>query len=769
MNSAPFAESRTDGDGADGHWLSPLRYALLLGLMVFAAFPEIVLGRRTFFFRDYAVFTYPLAFYQRQCFWHGELPLWDPYLFFGIPFLAQWNTISLYPPALFYLLLPLPWSLSFFCLGHLFLAGLGMYCLVRHWTHNNLAAAIAGTSFSFSGMALNALMWHCTIAAFAWMPWVVLWVERGWMQGGRAVIAAILIASLQMLTGSPEMVLFTWIVLGCLALAQLFRTPANRWNISVRFALVIFGVSGLAAIQLLPFLECLRHSLRAKGYTLAYAMPAWGWINLLVPAFRAWQHPAGVLCQPQQDYTTSYYLGVGVLWLIMWTFWRVRNSRVSIMALLFVASLLLALGNHVPGFGWMFEHLPWLALMRFPVKFAYLATFTGTFGLGLGIAELHGQSWKRLAAEQLFLRGLGLLLLLVLVLIACWAALRPAPWENSLATLRNALGRALMLLLFWFVLRALAKTTSSRWQQGLALGLVLVVWLDGITHCPRQNPTVDPSVYRPGLLNNQGDLTNPPRLGQGRVYLRQQDANRLVTMELAEATSIVVSYRLAHYLNCPLLDEVPSCFGLYPLYLADSGAVMMAMQGAPDQDIPHLSDFLGIAWINAQGKCFEWLPRHSHLPMITAGQTPVFLGRDETLSLISSADFKPSEMVCLSPKARALLSSSSYGKARVLSMDVHPSRIHFEVETDPDQHAMAVIAQSFYPGWKAYVDLKPTALWHANYAFQALQIPPGRHQVTIQFEDAALKWGALVSGLCGAVLTIMWLCLRPKAGPTPAP
>jgi hypothetical protein len=47
----------------------------------------------------------------------------------GLPFLAQWNTMTLYPLSLFYLLLPLSWSLGVFCLGHLFLGGMGMYFL----------------------------------------------------------------------------------------------------------------------------------------------------------------------------------------------------------------------------------------------------------------------------------------------------------------------------------------------------------------------------------------------------------------------------------------------------------------------------------------------------------------------------------------------------------------------------------------------------------------------------------------------------------------
>src|SRR4051812_27003463 len=95
--------------GAAGDWLTPGRFALVLAGLILAAFPQVVLGLQTFVVRDFGFFAYPLANFQRECFWHGELPFWNPYNNCGIPFLAQWNTMPLYPPALIYLVLPLGW------------------------------------------------------------------------------------------------------------------------------------------------------------------------------------------------------------------------------------------------------------------------------------------------------------------------------------------------------------------------------------------------------------------------------------------------------------------------------------------------------------------------------------------------------------------------------------------------------------------------------------------------------------------------------------
>src|SRR5712675_1005209 len=208
------------GDHFAEKLFTPVRFGLLLALLIFAAFPQVLLGLQTFVIRDFGFFVYPLAHFQRECFWRGELPFWDPYNNCGVPFLAQWNTMPLYPPSLIYLLLPLTWSLSFFCLLHLWFAGIGMFFLARRWTGNNFAAAFAGTMFAFNGFTLNLIMWPSHLATFAWMPWVVLAMEGAWRDGGRKIFLAGIVCAMQMLAGGPEIILFTWLVLLALWLQQ---------------------------------------------------------------------------------------------------------------------------------------------------------------------------------------------------------------------------------------------------------------------------------------------------------------------------------------------------------------------------------------------------------------------------------------------------------------------------------------------------------------------------------------------------------------------
>ena len=64
--------------------------------------------------------------------------------------------------------------------------------------------------------------------------------------------------------------------------------------------------------------------------------------------------------------------------------------------------------------------------------------------------------------------------------------------------------------------------------------------------------------------------------------------------------------------------------------------------------------------------------------------------------------------------------------------------------------------------YDAYVDGKPTRLLRANYAFQALEVPGGRHHVGVAYQDRAFCAGAVLSliGILGCL--IGWWLARSK-------
>src|SRR5580698_7280332 len=357
------------------NWFTPARFGFLLALLVFASFPQVILGLQTFVGRDYGFFAYPLAHFQKDCFWHGQIPFWDPYNNCGVPVLAQWNTMPLYPPSLIYLLLPLTWSLSFFCLLHLWFGGLGMYFLARKWTGSDFAAAFAGVAFTFSGLTLNLLTWPSHTATWSWMPWVVLVVEGAWREGGRKIFIAAICGALQMLAGGPEIIFFTWLILLALWIQQLVKNEFPR-NTFWRFPLIVGLVILLSAAQLLPFLDFVAHSQRGTGYAdLRWSMPGRGLANFLVPMAFGRILGEGIFFQSGQYWTSSYYVGLGTLWLALLAVWKCRDRRVCLLAIIAGVAIIFALGAHTPVFPVLRKIIPQLSFVTYPVKYLLLVAF----------------------------------------------------------------------------------------------------------------------------------------------------------------------------------------------------------------------------------------------------------------------------------------------------------------------------------------------------------------------------------------------------------
>ncbi|HTG43290.1 MAG TPA: hypothetical protein VK633_02040, partial [Verrucomicrobiae bacterium] len=314
------------------HWLTPRRFGVVLGLALLAAFSQVLLGLGTFFYRDYGVLGYPFIFHSHQSFWRGELPLWNPLSNCGTPFLAQWGTMTLYPFSLFYLIFPLPWSLSYFCFAHLALGAFGMYFLARRWAGNPFGCGLAGLGFVFNGVTFSCLLWPNYAAAMGWMPWVVLWTERSWREGGRWTVAAAVGAAMQMLTGVPEITLFTWLILSALWCQAFFRGEVARGKLARRMTVVILVAAGLCAAQLLPFFDLLAHSQRDRSFSNSrWPMPGWGWANILVPLFHCFESSQGPFFQYGQEFLSSYYPGMTLLVLALCALWRTPDTRARLL------------------------------------------------------------------------------------------------------------------------------------------------------------------------------------------------------------------------------------------------------------------------------------------------------------------------------------------------------------------------------------------------------------------------------------------------------
>ena len=745
---------------------SPARFGIFLALLIFAAFPQVILGVETFVARDYGFFVYPLAHFQKECFWRGELPFWNPYNNCGVPFLAQWNTMPLYPPSLIYLMLPLGWSLSFFSLLHVWLAGLGMFFLARRWTGNSFAAAFAGTVFAFNGFTLNLIMWPSHIATFSWMPWVVLAVERAWREGGSRIPLAAFAGAMQMLAGGPETIFLTWLILSALWLQQFIKAETPRAVMLLRFPMVVVLIFALSAAQLLPFLDLVAHAQRETGYTdLRWSMPGSGLANFLVPMAFGSTATEGIFFQSGQYWTSSYYLGIGTLWLALMTVFCIRQRRIGLLSMIAIIALLCALGENTPFYPLVRKLIPQLSFITYPVKFVMVVVFVAPLLAALALANffpaLDGEKEQTIRMPKNVpkrLMAIGAVLLVLIGGIVIWTQHASSTGGEAHAALINGISRTAFLILTGGILFAMTRKMESPLLRSAPLLLILVAWADVFTHEPKQNPTVMPGVYEANLARTKLAMNPQPELGGSRAMLSPQAALELTRFGLSNSKDNFLAKRIGYCANVNLLDAVPKVDGFFSLTPREFDSLLSVIYSAANGKWSELEAFMGVSQYTSPTNNLAWQPRTNFLPLVTVGQKPVFLDDTNTLWTFGRNDFDPASTVFLPPETKSLVSVSNETTAKVLNSKFTTHSVDFE--TQAAAPTLATIAQTYYHNWHAEIDGQPAPLLRANVAFQAVQVPAGTHHVHLFYRDRAFMIGLIISICSWVGCLISCLVLR---------
>ncbi len=159
----------------------------------------------------------------------GHLPLWNPYLFLGVPFLANPQAAVLYP-----LHWPLIWlrpeqALVWSALLHVWLAAGCTYTFGRRSLRLSWAAAwLAGAIFGFGGFTLARVENINQLNALAWLP-ASLWLldetarAAGWRLRIRRGSALAVVLALQILAGHTQTLFINGVGIGLWAVYPLLR------------------------------------------------------------------------------------------------------------------------------------------------------------------------------------------------------------------------------------------------------------------------------------------------------------------------------------------------------------------------------------------------------------------------------------------------------------------------------------------------------------------------------------------------------------------
>ncbi len=236
-----------------------------------------------------------------------QLPLWDPYLFSGHPFLANGQHSALYPLTWIFFFVPAPRAFGLFVTIQLGLAGIWMYLFGRVIGARYHGAFLAGLVFQFSGFLVISAVHPMIVAAASWLPLLLalvdLTVRRAPFLGQKQAflpwaIFGALGLGLQILAGHAEMTYFVLLVTAAFAGWRLAHTMLTQPRATWR-SVVLKPVAGLAimvglglalgTVQLLPLYEVVKSSFRQDAVTLndvlGWAYPKRRVLTFLVPNF----------------------------------------------------------------------------------------------------------------------------------------------------------------------------------------------------------------------------------------------------------------------------------------------------------------------------------------------------------------------------------------------------------------------------------------------------------------------------------------------------
>ena len=87
-----------------------------------------------------------------------------------------------------------------------------------------------------------------------------------------------------------------------------------------------------------------------------------------------------------------------------------------------------------------------------------------------------------------------------------------------------------------------------------------------------------------------------------------------------------------------------------------------------------------------------------------------------------------------------------------------------DIRLDSAQPGFLVISEWYYPGWQAELDGRRVPIHRANYAFQAVQVPAGRHRVVVRYVAWLEGLGVLASALALALAGLLAWRWRPAVG-----
>ncbi len=803
---------------------------------IWVLYPEIVFQGKVFVSSD-SQSAVSFAAAGNRSLAQGEYPVWNPYLFCGMPsFGSMAYTPWIYPVNWiikpFRAVLPLPeytWLLF-----HTLATGFGVFLLLRD---RGVGAAVSiGAGMLMMWMpnlvAIGANGHGSQACAVAYLPYALLFWDRFW-RGHRPVASAAALAitlGFSMLRSHLQVSYYTYALValhllffGTMAIVDAARKravgpaplPASlasrvrrsgdaTWAgafadvgySAVAMAIVVGASLLICAVLYLPVHDYAKYSIRgasesgglAYGYATNWSLHPSEMLTFLVPFSFGFGKELYFGHMPFTDYPN--YLGVVVLALAVVAVLRVRTRFVAFLAFVAVVATLVSFGKFFPVlYDPLFKFAPYFSKFRVPVMVLIVQQLAVVllFAIGLDhvVRSTQADKASRRRAVRFAIAG-GVVFVAAILSNGFWSGgfandIAPRVHGSNDPSTRLTIARmvgeflakdvvqvagiALLLALAYFAFAASRIRAVVFVCIVLALAMVDYYRVDRLILHPEEFRKHDG--YR--IIRDRSTTDAYTGTDDTIEYLRAQSGTfRIFPLDGVDNLTTSPSFMSNRY----MVFGIASVGGYQPAKLSAYDEFLRAVEFGVANWRLHLLDMMGAryfvssvrlqdhpslapVWVgdDHDGNARAIYENKSAFPRAwVAGEYTVATGQDALAALAEGrVDLRHTVVLAEEPSPRPVSGDS----AQVTVVRSEPREVELAVTLD--RPGVVVISDAYYVDWKATVDGVPAKILRANYAFRALALDAGSHEIVMRYDTSLLRKGATVSvtSFAFAVLAIV--------------
>ncbi len=345
---------------------------------------------------DGVLFNIPLRAAAARIALEGNLPLWNPYLFGGMPLHGAAQAGLLFPLNWFYLFFDAPAATNLMMLSTYSVAALGAYLYARRSGSSIAGAILTSLVFQWCGFLVAQIGHTNVVQVAALLPWL-LWAVDGYGATGRRGRGVVLacVVMLQAFAGHQQTLVYSLLLAAAYAFVMhRAAAPARTWYL---WSLVLLAAGMLlAAVQILPTYELMRNSVRAESsfdFFSSFSLPPRFLLTYLAP-YVVGGGDGTLFRAPyvSEPYYGEYIGYAGLLTLMLAALavvFQKRDARTKFWTATALVALALALGRN-----WPFKlyaviyYVPVLNLFRVPARHVMEVDFALAVLAGRGLTAI---------------------------------------------------------------------------------------------------------------------------------------------------------------------------------------------------------------------------------------------------------------------------------------------------------------------------------------------------------------------------------------------